>query len=573
MSKFIVSNKQEDIKKVVSHNGIYPIKAEWDALGAKCVVFDKRAQHHDDSLWNGQVGAFVVGTPMFKDGLSDLSISRYVFDHTSEEGIAKLKTDIVGYWAALVIKEDAIYIFNDYYGIYDVCYTINDGVYCVGCELADVARGKNHLEFEEYPFIMENFQMGAFPGETPFKGIKKLTADKYLKIGNGRISEICLKTAKISYFYKDETTAVKDIATLIKTYARLVAEKYHSVLINMTGGLDSRLMFAAFNAVDADITFAHGVHSGGQTEDGTIVKQLSEAYQKPLELMDWEQPRMFCLKNQEEVFDVAGFKNYLALGCKQHFDMFYKQAKLYPFNQSGYFCEAIRLREWAEKKGETFSLIDYVDNYFIDKNLETAYVHYEAYRNYLIEKYKNQLLKIGYDGDIRRIPINYFERFRWQMSRYHDSRSVVNDNMNHYHFSLLAVPYIHEAILSLPADVIRGGSFQIKVIEELDANLLNFDVFSHRRSFYIKNYKKVHKLTKKNLVDILFADSPALKRMLINVYQRVKYDAAKKKNLMADQIKGLDVNMPTWFDIDAYEGSLVRLRAMAIGIHCLEKQF
>ena len=158
------------------------------------------------------------------------------------------------------------------------------------------------------------------------------------------------------------------------------------------------------------------------------------------------------------------------------------------------------------------------------------------------------------------------------MSRYHDSRSVVNGNMAHYHFSLLAVPYIHEAILSLPADVIRGGSFQIKVIEELDANLLNFDVFSHRRSYYIKDYKKVHKLTKKNLADILFAKTPALKGLLVNVYQKLKYDTAKKKSQMAEQIKELDVNMPTWFDFDSYEGSLVRLRAMAIGLYCLEKQ-
>ena len=60
--------------------------------------------------------------------------------------------------------------------------------------------------------------------------------------------------------------------------------------------------------------------------------------------------------------------------------------------------------------------------------------------------------------------------------------------------------------------------------------------------------------------------------LLVNVYQNLKYDAAKKKSQMAEQIKELDVNMPTWFDFDSYEGSLVRLRAMAIGLYCLEKQ-
>lgn len=442
-------------------------------------------------------GVFLVGTPLLREGLTGHSLCQYVFEHTNEKEIAQLKADVIGYWAAIVIKDGFVFIFNDYYGIYDVCYSQENGIYNVGCDLSDVARCSEKLELEEFPFIMENFQVSAFPGYTSFKNILKLKSDNFLKIVGGELQVKSIMKEKIEYVFKDEDTAISDITSRIKTYAKLISDKYSPMQINMTGGLDSRLMFAAFNAVGADINFMHGVHSGGQAEDGVIVKQLSESYHKLLHLVDWEQPRFFSLLEQEEVFKEIGFNNYLAAGCKKHIDGFFEDAKRYPFTQSGYFCEAIRLREWAEKKGKAFSLRDYVDDYFIDKNLKTSYLHYDAYRDYLIEGYKQQLKELGYHGDIERIPINLFERFRWQMSRYHDSRSVVNENKNRFTFSLLAVPYIHEAILSLPADVIRGGSFQIKVIEQLDPILLKFDVFSHRRAFYIRNYRKIHKFTKK----------------------------------------------------------------------------
>lgn len=517
-------------------------------------------------------GVFLVGTPLLREGLSGQSLCQYVFKHTNENEIAQLKADVVGYWAALVIKEGSVYVFNDYYGIYDVCYSQVKGAYYIGCDLSDVARCAEKLQLDEFPFIMENFQASAFPGYTSFKNIFKIKSDNFLLIEGGKLHVKNIEKVKIEYFFKDEETAIFDTASRIKTYAKLISEKYSPISINMTGGLDSRLMFAAFNAVGTDISFMHGVYSGGQAEDGIIVKQLSESYHKPLHLVDWEQPKLFNLSDQEVVFEEIGFNNYLAAGCKKHIDGFFEEAKRYPFTQSGYFCEAIRLREWAEKKGKTFSLRDYVEDYFIDKNLKTSYLHYDAYKDYLIEGYKRQLKEIGYHGDIERIPINLFERFRWQMSRYHDSRSVVNENKNRFTFSLLAVPYIHEAILSLPADVIRGGTFQIKVIEKLDPYLLKFDVFSHRRAFYIKNYRKVHKLTKKNIADLILGQMPALKKIVVKLYQRLKYDSANKRNLMAEQIHELHVDMPDYINIDTYQGSLVRLRAFAIGLNCIKQQ-
>lgn len=158
------------------------------------------------------------------------------------------------------------------------------------------------------------------------------------------------------------------------------------------------------------------------------------------------------------------------------------------------------------------------------------------------------------------------------MARFHDSRSTVQQNLCGFNFSLLSVPYIHEAILALPADVIRNGSFQIKVLERLDPKLLTFDVCSHRRAYRIKNYRKVAKLNKKNFVEMLLAHTPWLKKMVVKMYQNIKYNKAINQNKMLDEIKSLNVSLPDFLSLDDYKGGLINLRAWMIGCHCLNKE-
>lgn len=86
----------------------------------------------------------------------------------------------------------------------------------------------------------------------------------------------------------------------------------------------------------------------------------------------------------------------------------------------------------------------------------------------------------------------------------------------------MSIPKIHEAILSIPASIIKDGSFQIKVIKQIDETLMSkLDVFSHRRSFYIdKHNRKKRKFTIKNAADKIFDVLPVLRKPLTFLYKR-----------------------------------------------------
>lgn len=305
--------------------------------------------------------------------------------------------------------------------------------------------------------------------------------------------------------------------------------------------------------------------------DRKIVENICKKYGKTLEYHDWQQPLQFNLKNHEDVFAEVGFYNYIAAGCKAHFEKFKETATRYPYELAGYFGEAVRLRDWAEKKGKTFSLTDYVDNYYMNKALKDVYAHYDQLKEYVTDQHKKQLFSLGYNGDTEKIPVDYFERFRWVMARFCDTRSVYTTNLFRYSYPLMGIPYIHEAVLSLPANVICGGRFQIKLLLALDRELMTqFDIFSHNRPWRVLGGRKVRKLSIANIADVIAETFPYVKPTLRRLYRNFRNGEGNQRNIMLKEIEPLKNLIPSYMDIDHYGESLVRIRATLIGCNCLK---
>lgn len=572
MSKFICSNVGDNVVKVKVHNDGFPVNAQVDTPSFSAVLFDKISQHHTDFRRYAEGGIFIVGTPILRVGVDVEDLPRYVYDCFNEDvaNIGRIKKDIVGMWACFLYKGDSAWVFNDYYGLYDICYSSGEGGgYVIGNQLSDVAMCMPSLTFDEYPFMMENFQLGAFPGETMFKGIKKLKSDEVLQVSDA-LRIIKIQPEQITYTYKDEVTALNDIVNLIKVYAERIDGRYSPESIGMTGGLDSRLVFAAFNAVGADFTCIHGVSGVTYAGDRKIVEQICEKFHKKLEYHDWQQPASFSLKDHEDVFAEVGFYNFIAAGCKAHFEKFKETATQYPYALAGYFGEAVRLRDWAEKKGKTFSLTDYVENYYMNKALKDVYAHYDQLKAYVIDEHRKQLQTLGYKGDTEKIPVDYFERFRWVMARFCDTRSVYTTNLFRYAYPLMGIPYIHEAVLTLPASVIRGGRFQIKLLLALDRGLMTqFDIFSHNRPWRVVGGRKVRKLSKANIADVVAETFPFVKPTLRRLYRNFRNGEGNQRNAMLKDIESLKRIIPSYMDINHYGESLIRIRATLIGCNCL----
>lgn len=539
----------------------------------KGIVIDKKCQLSENYFWDANGGAFVVGTPLVSDVVN---VAEYIYRDFEVSKINKYKREIIGMWAAFVYRGGKAYCFNDYWGLYDICFhSSEDNTFVVSTSLADVHANVPDARIDEYPFVMDNFQLGAFLGDTMFKEIKRLKREQYLEITECGLNLKGLSDYRYKYAFQNKQQTIQDIVSYAKKLSVKIAARFGKTAVAMTGGFDSRLVFGIFNsAPNNDITLVHGVSSGTEKEDMEIAQNIAKHYHKDFILEDWNNRKGFNLNDQFNTFRIVGYYNYVGLGSKQCYSEYERIGKGYTFYQAGYFCEALRLREWAEqKKSSTFSLTDYVDNYYINKSLKECYANYDEYRNYLVEKYREQLKEIGFTGDENRIPMDYFERFRWIMSRYCDSRSVMMLNSFQFTFPIMSTPFIHEIVLSLPADVIKGGGFQIELVSAMNKELVElFGLHSHRRSYRIKNNKKIPLLTMKNVADYCFMLLPFIKPMMFAVYRKFKYDSTNVRHGVLDEFDQLSVKVPEYLDLTKYPEVPYRLRATMIGLSCVQNE-
>ena len=408
-----------------------------------------------------------------------------------------------------------------------------------------------------------------------FKEIKRLKREQYLEITECGLNLKGLSDYRYKYAFQNKQQTIQDIVSYAKKLSVKIAARFGKTAVAMTGGFDSRLVFGILNsAPNNDITLVHGVSSGTEKEDMEIAQNIAKHYHKDFILEDWNNRKGFNLNDQFNIFRIVDYYNYVGLGSKRCYSEYERIGKGYTFYQAGYFCEALRLREWAEqKKSSTFSLTDYVDNYYINKSLKECYANYDEYRNYLVEKYREQLKEIGFTGDENRIPMDYFERFRWIMSRYCDSRSVMMLNSFQFTFPIMSTPFIHEIVLSLPTDVIKGGGFQIELVSAMNKELVElFGLHSHRRLYRIKNNKKIPLLIMKNVADYCFTLLPFIKPMMFAVYRKFKYDSTNVRHGVLDEFDQLSVKVPEYLDLTKYPEVPYRLRATMIGLSCVQNE-
>lgn len=566
MAKFSVSVADTIINKIMEVNqGQFYVGDNYVGKNFSAVVYKKRNVDTPNYYRNGEDFIYMVGTYMW-GGKNPLSTMVSLLDTFSTDNIIYYKKTIVGMWSVVIHKNQRTYIFNDYYGLYDTYYTSDT----VSNSLVDCTSSQtfNPNKIDEFSFIMDMFQLGAFPGCTPFNDVKRLKRDEYVELND--VISVNKIDGDMSFHYKfvNESESLKQLSELLITNASLISKTLGKPTVFMTGGLDSRLVFASFSKAGIDFDCKYGSGRYTQSGDEIIVKQISKQYNKKLEVLDWNCDTGDLITDKERLFEIIGFYNYIDSGSLHRHISFANCSKRNPVYSFGYFCEAIRLRDWAETKGDTFSLYDYVDNCYLNTDLKTFYKNYYMYRNHIIEMFKSQLCELGWNNDYEKIPIDLFERFRWEMARFCDSRMEQVLNNYGYAFSLLSIPEIHELILSLPANVIRGGKFQIKLINTIDSSLIkSFDVFSHLRWYYIdKNLNKRKKITLVNIADSILEPLSAIRPYIMKAYRSYRYDTTNttnKEKLFCVRNKNY---LPGFIDVSSLKGSLNNITAFIVAL-------
>lgn len=535
MARLFIANDVSAVDRNIAINGaFYPQYERMSDNGTFAVFYEKKIYSLGNIFRDG-TGNFIgiVGTYLYKEHFGVEAAKRILEDFDGD--ITRMKKDIQGMYSAFVVKNGQTVIFNDYYGLYDTYYYIKGGTYVVGTSLKDILTEVEDIAIEEFPFILEVFHTGCFDRATSFKNVMKLVGSDYLVLSQDgmRVCSIAADDYKIVVPSPgDMDEAVGYVARHVSYYAGCVARNFRHIALGMTGGLDSRTVLGAYslNRGDTDITMYYGRGNSLLTptckEDDEIVCQLSRDFGFPLSYMNWNHPEATETVDwdyQHRLAEKYGFLNKIYAGNRNFFEEIENNViGKDVFWDFGYFLEACRLREWAEnKKSQNFLLSEFLDDYFLNKNL-FIYSDAAGFREWVKKIFVNRLQDIGCEDE--NIPIEFFERLRWNTARYSDSRLYMLMNDFTYSYPLFSVPIVHETILNLPVSFIRGAQFQIALLQKLDARMLSLPIFSHRRRYHIEaDGTKSMDMNIKNMATKMLQKFPTLSKPVLDIYRRIKY--------------------------------------------------
>jgi len=153
-------------------------------------------------------------------------------------------------------------------------------------------------------------------------------------------------------------------------------------------------------------------------------------------------------------------------------------------------------------------------------------------------KVKNELIELASIHSIQikdgLISIDDFEKLRWNINRFSDSRIFPLINEFTYSFPIFSIPEIHELILKLPASVIRGGRFQVALIKEINSEMMGFRLFSHRRLFKVNSDNTRTKIISwKNIADSVISKFSFMSKPLYSIYRKFYY---KNNSFLSNKI-------------------------------------
>lgn len=536
MSKLFITNSDSAFAHTISVNqDFFPKYSTFSTEECSAVFYEKK-NYSLGNVYRDEAGNFIgiVGTYLYKECFGAEAARRILADFDGD--IVRMKKEVQGMFSALIYKAGQMVVFNDYYGLYDTFYHVDkDGRYVIATSLKDLLLEISSITINEFPFMMEIFHAGCFDKETSFKDVNKLLGTEYLSVIDG---QVCLHDFPKELYrvdvpaYESVNEAVDYLIDKIVYYTSCIRKGFEHVAIGMTGGLDSRTVLASYMKADgpADLTLLYGEGNSLLTptckEDKFIVEQLSRALNFSVYYMNWRHPEateVMDWQYQQDLVARYGFLNRLYCGNKNFFEEFEKNvARGATFLDFGYFLEASRLREWAEVHvKKTFSLDQFVDAYYCNESLSLFYDRRDDFC-----KYVHALLDRRMYGAYpeSQIPIDGFERLRWNTARYSDSRLYQLLNCCTYTFPVFGVPVIHEYLLNLPADVTRDAKFQVQLLNVLNPGILQVPIFSHRRKFHIaQDGSKRMDVNLKNMMTRILNEMPFLKSFVLSAYRRVKY--------------------------------------------------
>lgn len=429
-----------------------------------------------------------TGTFLYNGKMGTEALSQLLCDFT---GDVSIRSQIVGSYCLVLGVEDKVYVFVDEASTYSIYYNLSDDnrKIILTNTYYHVAKGMDTVSVVEEHLIATWFHK-IIDRSTPIQNVYKLMGHECLVFDNG------------TWMRNEVAIAVDndnlDVPSKALRLYRDMDKNFSSSGVFMTGGQDSRISLALMLALGMQPTLYYGIgnssNTSTKTEDYNIVKGISEKFNLPMQLMNWnesdENDQEQYINKYGELFSLYRMNKNIFCEFETHIS-----AK---FVALGYFGEVYRTIEPIEAYSKNvFTLDEFLDDIFLcDCKAVFTDGEYQKFKAMIKRQFLDVCRRRNLDEacitkDQFQI-LNTVYRQRWD--------TLMNNFANQFMYSIplfgnIQLTRVTEAI---SYDKRLNSKHLMECIGALKPELLEVPFFSHIK---VKKYNPVtHELTNKEYV-------------------------------------------------------------------------
>lgn len=504
--------------------------------------FEKLEENYID-IENGFV--FQAGT-FFYDGLTGKDALKKFYNEFNENLKSQIEKMQGNYFICLK-KDEYYYFLTDSNAILKTYYYINENKIIFGNILYDVVNKINKIEVNQMNLLESSFQYSILNNETFFNKINIMSGDYVLKIKNGFSNLEKMEKEKIKPDLKFEETEkiINRISKKLRERALMVGKNYKNIAINMTGGLDSRLVLSSYLSAGIKPILIYGIGNSLLTntfnQDLEIVKMFSNKYNLKLIIMDWTDSTKI-IETWKEGIEKFGEYSIIYGGNKNIIDGYKKLSKEIDYFEFGYFGEAYRNIEWLDESNESDIELNFLLKKYSFKNYSDILYCSDQFLNHLKNKVAENV------DNKERINRNDFIKFNIKYRFSADTKMTNFINLFSNSSIMLGEDNILQETFLIPTEYKRNSKLIIELLKRLDKSVLEIPIFSHCEIKKI-NINSSELINKKN----------SFLRKIPKALKKIK--SVKNKIVLKKFLNKEIINLEKEFDINLIKNIQADLRA------------
>lgn len=539
MSKFIISNYRDHsrVREDVKSSG-FPITGEWDAGDIRFSVFGKLSIANVNFVAKPNGFVSVVGTAIY-DGVIGSQCLDAIW--VNRNGVGDIRRHLAGNYAVVILRDGQLTVFGEQSYAYDIFYYLHEDQWIVSNDLSLIKSFDSSIQISEDNLLEFVYLNGVIGNESIFSDVYRLSGEQILQTDSN--SFLHVETINVQWVqpYSSFEKSVKKTSEALVYTSDAIKKAGLSVSVSMTGGLDSRTSLSSLLSSGIKPTLCYGVGNGEITNthsrDREIVQLFCGKFGLEFKQMDWTTPTPIS-KYWNDYINKYG---YLALAY-QSSDTLMKSYENNPADlvTFGYGGELLR-NIWVTK-GKSFTIEEFVDEYYFNKNAAKHYLSnlssdFTAFRQRIIEKFTKVCIRFGINPNS--INAEQETLLLWEYRANADS--VMLNLCNRMRYSCLLI--FQADVLSnavIPVEKKGSSKFMLEIMHHLQPEVLSIPFFSHQTDMvFSKTRRELRYPTSIRIRKFIGRFMPiSFKRCLVSVIGKRKLNSKSERTFeLPEEIK------------------------------------